>query len=98
MQLKLDIRDSIPPSFKNLAVQYSLFALCNKCGATHDMAVSVVLNDGPIKKQSIGHVYNGKTLPKSLANLTNRSVSYPKKGRQSIQKDRHQIFLVPAKN
>jgi len=98
MQLKLDRRDSIPPSTKNLAVRYSLLALCNKCGATHDMAITVVLNDGPTEKQSIGHVYNGKTLPKSLADLTNRGVSCPKTGRQSIQKDKHQIFLVPAKN
>ena len=97
MQLKLDRRDSIPPSTKNLAVRYSLLALCNKCGATHDMAVSVVLNDGPTEKQSIGHVYISRTLPKSLADLTSRSISCPKTGRQSIQKDKHQIFLVPAK-
>jgi len=97
MQLKLGIHDPIPPSTKNLTVRYSLLALCNKCGATHDMAVSVLLNDGPIEKQSIGHVYNGKTLPKSLADLTSRGVSCPKTGRQSIQKDKDQIFLVPAK-
>jgi len=97
MQLKLGLNDSIPPSTKNLAVQYSLLALCNKCGATHDMAITVVLKDGPIEKQSIGQVYNGKTLPTSLADLTNRGVSCPKTGRQSIQKNKHQIFLVPAK-
>ena len=97
MQLKLGIDDSIPPRSKNSPVQYSLLAVCNKCGATHDMAVSVVLNDGPIEKQSIGQVYNGRTLPKSLADLTNRGVSCPKTGRQSIQKDKHQIFLVPTK-
>ena len=97
MQLKLDMRDSIPSSTKNVAVQYSLLALCNKCGATHDMAVSVMLNDGPTDKQSIGQVYNGRTVPKSLADLTNRGISCPKTGRQSIQKDKHQIFLVPAK-
>ena len=60
MQLKLGIQDSTPSPTKNLAVQYSLVALCNKCGATHDMAVSVRLDDGPIEKQSIGHVYSGK--------------------------------------
>ena len=98
MQLKLGIHDSIPFPIKTPAIQYSLFALCNKCGATHDMAVSVMLNDGPIEKQSIGHVYNGRTLPKSLADLISRSVSCPKTGRQFIQKDKHQIFLVPAKD
>ena len=62
------------------------------------MAISVVIEDGPIDKQSIGDLYNGKTLPKNLADLTNNSVRCPKTGRQSIQKDNHQIFLVPAKN
>jgi hypothetical protein len=62
------------------------------------MVVSVILENGPIEKQSIGHVYEGKTLPKSLADLISRSVSCPKTGRQSIQKDKHQIFLVPAKD
>ena len=98
MQLELGINDSISASTKNVAVQYSLLALCNKCGATHDMAVSVMLNDGPTDKQSIGQVYNGRTVPKSLADLTNRGISCPKTGRQSIQKDKHQIFLVPTKN
>jgi hypothetical protein len=94
--MKLGIQEAIPPTQKS-SVQYSTFALCNKCGGTHDMAVSVVLNDGPIEKQSIGHVYNGKTLPTNLAALTSRSISCPRTGRQSIQKDKHQIFLVPAK-
>ena len=96
MQLKLGTNDSVPPP-KSLPLQYSLLALCNKCGAMHDMAVSVMLNDGPIEKQSIGHVYNGRILPKNLADLANRGVSCPNTGRQSIQKDKHQIFLVPAK-
>ena len=98
MQRKLGIQEAIPPTTKNSAVRYNTFALCDKCGGTHDMAVPVILKDGPIEKQSIGHVYEGKILPKSLAHLISRSVSCPKTGRQSIQKDRHPIFLVPAKN
>jgi hypothetical protein len=97
MQLKLGIQEAIPPTTKNSATQYNLFVLCNKCGGTHDMAVSVILNDGPIEKQSVGDLYDGKTLPKNLADLTSRSVSCPKTGKQSIQKDNRQIFLVPAK-
>jgi hypothetical protein len=62
------------------------------------MAVTVILKDGPIEKQSIGDLYDEKTLPKNLADLTSRSISCPKTGRQSIQKDNHQIFLVPTKN
>jgi hypothetical protein len=94
MQLKLDIKAAMPPTSDT---KYSIFVLCNKCGGTHDMAVSVILIDGPIEKQSVADLYGGKTLPKNLAALTSRSVSCPKTGRQSIQKDNHQIFLVRAK-
>jgi hypothetical protein len=31
----------------------------------------------PVDKQSIGDLYDGKSLPKSLANLTSTSISYP---------------------
>lgn len=97
MQLKFDMEEAIPLTTTNSAAQHSTVALCNKCGETHDMAVSVVLKDGPIEKQSIGHAYSDKTLPTNLAALTSRSISCPNTGRQSIQKDKHQIFLVPAK-
>ena len=62
------------------------------------MGISVMLDDGPIDKRSIGAQYEGKTLPKSLADLTNNSVTCPKTGRQSIQKNNEQIFLIPPKN
>jgi hypothetical protein len=62
------------------------------------MGISVVLEDGPINKQSIGTLYKGKTLPKSLADLANNSITCPKTGRQSTQKNNEQIFLVPPKN
>jgi hypothetical protein len=98
MELKLGVQESILPTTEKSAVQYRTLALCNKCGGTHDMAVSLILNNGPVEKQSIGQVYSGKTLPASLAALTSRSISCPRTGRQSIQKDKHQIFLVPVKN
>jgi hypothetical protein len=56
------------------------------------------MEDGPSDKQSISDLHNGKALPKSLADLTNNSVSCPQTGRQSTQKNNHQIFLVPAKS
>jgi hypothetical protein len=54
------------------------------------------MEDGPTDQQSIGDLYQGKTLPKSLADLTNRSITCPKTGKQSIQKNNQQIFLVPT--
>jgi hypothetical protein len=63
----------------------------------HDMAVSVILKDGPVEKQSIGHVYKDRSLPESLAKLSRMSITCPATGRGSIQKDNDRIFLVPAK-
>jgi hypothetical protein len=78
--------------------RYRVLVSCNKCGDLHEMGISVALEDGPVDKQSIGALYKGKTLPKQLADLANNSISCPKTGRQSAQKDTQQIFLVPAKN
>lgn len=62
------------------------------------MDSSVVMEDGPLDKQSIGDLYNGKSIPKNLADLVQKSVTCPKTGRQSTQKNNHQIFLVPSKS
>jgi hypothetical protein len=98
MQLKLGIKEPIPPNTKITAAQYSIFALCNKCGGTHDMAASVVLKDGPVEKQSIAQVYKDGKFRASLSKLSSQSVTCPVTGRRSTQKDNHQIFLVSAKN
>jgi hypothetical protein len=95
IRLKLGIKEAMPTT-KNS--QYSIFALCNKCGGTHDMEVSVILKDGPVEKQSVGHVYKDRNLPESLAKLSQMSITCPATGRGSTQKDNHQIFLVRAKN
>lgn len=96
MRLKRGAKEAMPPTTKNSTTQYGIFALCNKCGGTHDMEVSVILKDGPFDKQSIGDLYDGKPIPKNLADLAHNSVTCPKTGRQSTQKNNHQIFLVPS--
>jgi hypothetical protein len=93
MQLKLDIDGTVP-----FITEYRIVANCNKCAGLHEMGFSVTMEDGPVDKQSIGDLYDGKSLPKSLATLTSTSVSCPKTGRQSTQKNLHQIFLVPTTN
>jgi hypothetical protein len=98
MQLKLAIDEAAPSTAHKSTAQYSIVASCNKCNGMHDMGISVTMENGPASKQSIGELYDGKSLPKNLANLTNTSISCPKTGRQSTQKNNHQIFLVPTKN
>jgi hypothetical protein len=95
MQLKLNIGEAVPSTEKRSQAQYRVVVSCNKCGGEHEMGIPVVLDDGPSSKQSIGARYKGKSLPKSLADLTNHSVTCPRTGRQSTQKNNEQIFLVP---
>ena len=98
MQLKLNMGESVCSTEKRSRAQYRVVVSCNKCGGEHEMGISVVLDDGPFDKQSVGAQYRGKTLPKCLADLANNSVTCPKTGRQSTQKNNEQIFLVPSKN
>ena len=86
MQLKLE-------GAVHSTTEYSIVVTCNKCAGLHEMGISVRMENGPVDKQSIGDLYDGKTLPKNLANLTNTSISCPKTGRQSTQKNHHQVFL-----
>ena len=71
MQLKLGIQEATPLLLHpNYQFDTAPLHLCNKCGSTHDMAIYVILTDGPVEKQSIAYIYDGKTLPKMVADLT----------------------------
>jgi hypothetical protein len=98
MQLKLGLQGAITSTAHNSMAQYSIVVECNKCAGLHEMGISVTIKDGPVEKQSVGDLYDRESLPKSLADLTNISISCPKTGRQSTQKNLHQIFLVPTTN
>ena len=98
MQLKFAIEEAPPTTARDSATQYSIVVACNRCAGLHETGISVTMENGPSSKQSIGEWFDGKNLPKSLANLTQNSVTCPKTGRQSTQKNNHQIFLVPTKN
>jgi hypothetical protein len=93
MQLKLAIEGTV-----HSTTEYSIVVTCNKCAGLHEIGTSVPMENGPFDKQSIGALYDGKSLPKSLANLTSTSISCPQTGRQSTQKNLHHIFLVPTTN
>jgi hypothetical protein len=98
MQLKFAIDEPAASTAHNSMAQYSIVVSCNKCAGMHEMGISVRMENGPVDKQSIGDLYDGKSLPKSLANLTQNSVTCPKTGRQSTQRNNYKIFLVPTKN
>src|SRR5262245_13045356 len=98
MQLKLAIQETPPSVARSVISKYSIVVSCNKCGGMHELGISVTMDNGPTDKQSIGDLYDGKSLPKNLADLSQNSVTCPKTGRQSTQRNNHQIFLVPIKN
>jgi hypothetical protein len=98
MQLKFSPGDAVTSTAKSSQMRYGIVVSCNKCGGVHEMGISVVIEDGPVAKQSIGVLYDGKPLPKILSDLSNNSVTCPTTGRQSTQKNHHQIFLVPLKS
>jgi hypothetical protein len=94
-RLKTGIKEALPYSVHNSARQFSVFASCHKCAGVHETGISITMEDGPVGKQSIGDFYNGKSFPKSLASLSSTILTCHLTGRQFIQKDTKQIFLVP---
>jgi hypothetical protein len=96
-QLKLEVEAALPSAVRNSTDQYSIFVSCNKCAGVHGAGISITIENGPVDKQSIGDFYSGKSLPKTLATLSNQSFSCQLTGRQFIQKNTKQIFLVPIK-
>ncbi|MGB7950725.1 MAG: hypothetical protein WCH75_23845 [Candidatus Binatia bacterium] len=96
MQLKLKIEETVPSAVRSALARYKILVFCNKCAGLHETGISVTLGDGPSAKRSLGEFYGEKGLPKSLAHVMNNSVTCPRTGKQSTQKDSHQIFLVPS--
>ena len=95
MRLKTGINEALPSTAHNSARQFSVFASCHKCAGVHETGISITMEHGPVDKQSIGDFYNGKSFPKSLASLSSTILTCHLTGRQFIQKDTKQIFLVP---
>jgi hypothetical protein len=97
MQLKLGIEEALASTARNSTAQYSILATCNKCAGVHETGISITMEHGPVDKQSIGDFYTGKSLPKNLASLSSTNLACHLTGRQFIQKDTKQIFLVRIK-
>ena len=59
------------------------------------MQISIELPDGPANKASIGDTYQGRDLPPQVAALINNKTICPRTGHWILQRDNHQVFLVP---
>ena len=75
--------------------RYDSLAVCNACGEAHSTGITITLQNGPRKKQSVADAFVGEDLPASLATLKNNRVYCPKTGRGYAQTDYKKIFLVP---
>ena len=73
----------------------SIFVCCNKCARIHDTGISLLMQDCPVRKQSLADLYKGK-VPKRLKKLSRSIVTCPWTGRRSLQTDNRRIFLVPT--
>ena len=80
MQLKLAIQEASPSTAQNRTSQYSIVASCNKCAGLHDMGISVTMENGPAGKQSIGALYDGKSLQKTWQTLLKVASHAPRPG------------------
>jgi hypothetical protein len=74
--------------------RYDILAVCNACGDEHPTELSVFLDSGPNKKESVAAVYAKKDLPPNLATLKDIRVYCPRTGRQYAQTNYKQIFLI----
>ena len=76
--------------------RYQVSAMCNACGDLHTTGITVALNDGPTKKQSIADAFpGGKNSPAQLTAQELR-VYCQRTGRHYTQKDKKKVYLVPV--
>ena len=75
--------------------KYSIHFFCNECSQVHPIGITLSLDDGPAKKESIADTYAGKELPPQVATLSNNEVTCPNTGKLTSQEDNNQVFLVP---
>ena len=89
----LDFRATVR-EVRSVMAQYSVYVFCNDCGDVHPMGISIQLDDGPPRKESIGNLYDGIPLPPEIATLIHNKVQCPKTGKLFVQRDNRQVFLV----
>ena len=83
--------------FNEYGCRCSIFVSCNKCARIHDMGISLRMQHGPVCKQSLADLYNGK-VPEYLTDLSHTLFTCPWTGKQFRQTDNQKIFLVPTNN
>ena len=60
-----------------------IFVGCNKCARIHDTGISLLMQNCPVRKQSLADLYKGK-VPKRLRKLSRTIVTCPWTGKGSL--------------
>ncbi len=76
--------------------EYSVYFICNECSEVHNLGILIELDDGPVKKESIGNLYAGKELPPEIAKFTEIIPTCPNTGKLTSQENNNKVFLVPV--
>jgi hypothetical protein len=73
---------------------YLVRFICNECSDLHPMRFVLPLEDGPPARASMSATYAGKALPALLANVGANTVTCPKTGKLTSQKDNDDECVV----
>ena len=76
--------------------KYRIHMFCNECSDVHPFPIAINLDNGPIKEERVGDVYDGEEVPESIIAMTNNSIRCPNTGKMTTQKDNNQLVLVPV--
>jgi hypothetical protein len=75
--------------------RYRVHVFCPECCREHPMPINMTLDDGPAEKQNINDAYRGKAMPPGLTTLSNNTMTCPETGKDFVQGNNDDIFLVP---
>jgi hypothetical protein len=75
--------------------KYEVHVFCSECSRERSARITLTLNDGPPKKESIGDAYQGRDLPATIVMVRKNSHQCPETGMTFAQDSNNDIFLVP---
>lgn len=79
---------------------YEIHLFCDHCSQTHGLGIALSLNDGPVKKESIGNAYEGKDIPDVIKQNIHSNITICPNTRKPIVQvstpNYYNSFLVPV--
>ena len=77
---------------------YDVTARCKDCGIDHPVLLSLHIDEGPDRKQSITESFRGRIVPPQVAAIRSHKALCPKTGRKFPLDNDSETFLVPLGN